>query len=293
MFDEFIEEEGSGIFTQIFYFTDRVQHMLWRLRDDQHPHHDVAKAEQYEEAILLSYKKMDDIVGEAMAKIGPDTHLVVLSDHGFATWRRAMNLNTWLARNGFMTLTGEGETKDLEALFDRGDFWPNVDWSRTKAFALGLGYIYVNVLGREPQGTVLPGVEYERVCRELKEGLQAYRDPLTGDAPVSRVYHRSEMYREGFDKDLIPDLRVSNNPGYRVSWQSSLGNTPAEIMYDVEKNWSGDHCSLDPKYVKGILFTSFAHEKDDPWMGDIFPTICELLQLERPEKLHGRSLLAN
>lgn len=292
MFDEFIEDDDVQLYTQIFYFTDRVQHMLWRLRDTLHPYYDRATAEQYERAILDAYKTMDEIVGKAMSHVDDHTRLIVLSDHGFATWRRAVNLNTWLVREGYMTLTGEGTTQDLEALFGRGDLWPNVDWSRTQAFALGLGYVRLNVLGREPEGTVLPGVEYDRVRREITEKLEAFVDPESGEHPVSKVYTREEMYRPGFDTDLIPDLRVCNNPGYRVSWQSSLGNTPPEILYNVEKKWSGDHCSLDPEFVKGILFASFPLASEAPWIGDIFPTICDLFALEQPDGLHGASLVA-
>lgn len=292
MFDRFIEDDETELYTQVFNFTDRVSHMLWHTRDPEHGRHTAEVAAAYGPAILESYRKMDEIVGIAMQEIDANTHLIVLSDHGFATWRRAMNLNTWLAKNGFMTLTGQGTRKDLEALFDRGSFWPNVDWSRTQAFALGLGYIYVNVLGREPQGTVLPGEEYERVCREIAAGLEAYVDSLTGEKPVAKVYHRREMYRDGFDEDLIPDLRVCNTPGYRVSWQSSLGNTPAEVLYSKEENWSGDHCSLDPEFVRGILYTSFPANAGDAWIGDLFPTICGLLDIPAPEGLHGSTLLA-
>jgi predicted AlkP superfamily phosphohydrolase/phosphomutase len=293
MFDDFIQDEEVTLFTQIFYFTDRVQHMIWRLRDHEHPYYDEALAERYERAILDSYKTMDEIVGEALEHVDERTHLLVVSDHGFSTWRRAVNLNTWLVRNGFMTLTSdEAVTQDLEALFGQGDLWPNVDWSRTQAFALGLGYVRLNVLGREPEGTVLPGAEYERVRQEIIRGLEAFVDEETGLHPVSKVYTREEMYRPGFDTDLIPDLRVCNNVGYRVSWQSSLGNTPPDILYDVEKKWSGDHCSLDPKHVKGVLYASFPLEREDPWIGDVFPTICDMIGLPQPDGLHGRSLVA-
>jgi len=290
MFEMFLEDQDVELYTHVFEFTDRVSHMTWHHNDPGHLKYDAEKAKLYGGEIEKTYRIMDEIVGEAMEKIDAHTHLIVLSDHGFATWRRAINYNTWLAQNGFMTLTGEGEERDLEALFDRGSFWPNVDWSRTKAFALGLGYIYINVLGREPQGTVLPGEEYDRVCREIADGLLAFVDPKTGLHPVCSVYTRDEIYRPGYDPDLIPDLRVCNSPGYRVSWQSSLGNTPKEVLYDKDKNWSADHCSLDPKDVPGIIFTSFPINTETPWIGDIFPTICTLMDLPIPEGLHGRSL---
>ena len=83
-----------------------------------------------------------------------------------------MNYNTWLVENGFMVLTGnDGKQADLEALFGQGEFWPNVDWSKTKAYAMGLGDIYVNLKGREGKGIVAPGAEYEAVRDEIKRKL--------------------------------------------------------------------------------------------------------------------------
>jgi predicted AlkP superfamily phosphohydrolase/phosphomutase len=130
-----------------------------------------------------------------------------------------------------------------------------VDWSRSKAYAMGLGDIYVNLQGREYGGIVTPGADYEAVRRELIERLTALTDPKNGRRAVSRVFRREDVYRR-FDPRLIPDLIVANLPGYRVSWQSSLG-VPTETVFEDNRDvWSGDHCSLDPDLVRGVVFAS-------------------------------------
>src|SRR5262249_21011333 len=142
-----------------------------------------------------AYQRMDRIVGRARELAGPDALFIVLSDHGFGSFRRGMNYNSWLVKNGFMTLTGDaGEKKTLEDLFETRQMFDKVDWSRTQAYALGLGGIYVNLAGRESKGSVQPGEEYERVRSAIIAGLEASVDPRTGEHPVTKVYRREEMY---------------------------------------------------------------------------------------------------
>ena len=92
-----------------------------------------------------------------------------MSDHGFHSFRKAVNLNTWLVQEGYLAVTGaRSEQKTLDNLFlGSGQFWENVDWSRTRAYAMGLGQIFLNVRGREGQGIVDPGDEYRRLADEL------------------------------------------------------------------------------------------------------------------------------
>lgn len=238
-----------------FEFPDRVGHVFWRLRDREHPAYDARLAAKYGDAVEKAYRTMDDIVGETAKALKPDDVLIVLSDHGFATWRRSVNYNSWLVQNGYLVLKGSARRQNLEALFSRGQFWEAVDWSKSKAYAMGLGDIYVNLAGREAGGIVSPGAEYEALRAEIVSRLAALVDPKNGERAVSRVFRREEVYRR-FDPRLIPDLIVTNRPGYRVSWQSSLGVPTDNVFEDNRDVWSGDHCSLDPDLVKGILFAS-------------------------------------
>jgi predicted AlkP superfamily phosphohydrolase/phosphomutase len=238
-----------------FEFPDRVAHVFWRFRDPEHPAYDARKAAKYGDAVEKSYASMDEIVGETAKALAPEDVLIVLSDHGFATWRRSVNYNSWLVENGYLVLKGNAKRQNLEALFSRGQFWEAVDWSQSKAYAMGLGDIYVNLQGRESGGIVAPGAAYEALRRELIERLTALTDPKNGRRAVSRVFRREQVYRR-FDPRLIPDLIVANLPGYRVSWQSSLG-VPTETVFEDNRDvWSGDHCSLDPDLVRGVLFAS-------------------------------------
>ena len=182
---------------------------------------------------------------------------------------------------------GEEKLADLEQLFSQGEFWPNVDWSRTKAYSMGLGEIYVNLRGREAQGTVEPGAEYDAVRNEIKAGLMALVDEATGRRPVERVYFREEAY-PSFDPEIIPDIFVTNSDGYRVGWQATLGVVTPELYEENRQVWSGDHCSVDPDVVPGILLSSRPLRKEPrPNMADVPATIYKALGLKPPEPLDG------
>ncbi|HEX4825479.1 MAG TPA: alkaline phosphatase family protein [Candidatus Polarisedimenticolaceae bacterium] len=284
---------GDGkddLYIHIFYFTDRIGHLFWRFLDPGHPAYDPAKAARYAPEVLKAYQRMDAIVGEARALAGPDATFIVCSDHGFSSFRRGVNINTWLVRNGFMTLKGQtSDVATLEKLFDTRDLFQNVDWTRTKAYALGLGSIYVNLVGREKGGVVMPGAEYEQVRRGIKEGLEGLVDPETGDHPVAKVWTREEMYSE-FEPDLIPDLRAGNSLNYRVSWQTSLGGVPPNVLEPNTKAWSGDHCSNDPSLVRGILFCNKKLTRPNPAMIDLAPTVMKSLGLPVPAAMDGKPL---
>src|SRR6185436_8893690 len=199
---------GDGkddLYVQIFYFTDRIGHLFWRFLDPKHPAYDPVLAAKYAPEVLDAYQTMDAMVGKARALAGPQALFIVCSDHGFTSFRRGVNINTWLVRNGLMTLKGQtDDPATLEKLFDTRELFQNVDWKRTKAYALGLGSIYLNVVGREREGIVMPGAEYEEVRKQIREGLEALVDPATGAHPVTRVWTREEMY-SAFDPKLVPD----------------------------------------------------------------------------------------
>ncbi|MBC8646186.1 MAG: alkaline phosphatase family protein, partial [Thermoanaerobaculia bacterium] len=148
--------EKEKLLVHYFEFPDRIGHVFWRLRDPQHPAYDAALAARYGDAVERSYKTVDEIVGETAGKLSPGDLLVVLSDHGFATWRRSVNYNTWLVERGYLVLRGSASRQNLEALFSRGQFWDAVDWSKTRAYSMGFGDVYVNLRGREKEGIVAP-----------------------------------------------------------------------------------------------------------------------------------------
>lgn len=292
MMTALLARKDWDLYVQVYSFTDRIGHLFWRFLDPQHPVYEADKAARFGPEVEKAYGRMDAIVGKALAVLADGDTLVVCSDHGFSSFRRGVNYNTWLVRNGYMTLKGQEEgRRTLEDLFDRSgeSLFRNVDWSRTKAYALGLGNIYVNLAGREPQGIVHEGAEYDEVVRGITEGLQALVDEKTNERPVTRVFKREEIY-SGYDAALIPDLRVANALNYRVSWQTTLGGVPPDVIEDNLKAWSGDHCSNDPTLVKGIFFSTKPIARQDPQIGDLAPSILSLMDLPIPGGWDGRDL---
>ncbi len=292
MFNALLQKD-EDLIVQCFEFPDRVGHVFWRIVDPRHPAYDAKLAAEWGGALLKSYQLMDEIVGDAMkAAEQKNALLLIVSDHGFASFRRHVHYNTWLVLNGYMTLKAGVQVKDrnVEMLFDQGQFWENVDWSKTRAYAMGLGEVYVNLKGREAQGIVNPGPEYDALKNELKTRLVQMTDPATGEKPVRRVVSREEAYRK-FDPNMIPDLFVMNNDGYRVSWQTSLGGVPKEIFSDNDAVWSGDHCSVDPEIVKGIFFTNRRlTTARAPYIADVYPTVLAALGVKAPYEVDGVEL---
>jgi predicted AlkP superfamily phosphohydrolase/phosphomutase len=289
MLESLLKQKPRLLF-HYFEFPDRVAHVFWRFRDKEHPAYDAALAAKYGDAVEKSYETMDAIVGETAGVLAPEDVLIVLSDHGFTTWRRSVNYNTWLVENGYLVLKGDARRKSLEALFSRGQFWEAVDWRKSRAYAMGLGDIYVNLKGREDGGIVAPGAEYEQLRSEISERLEALTDPKTRERAVSRVFRREQIYRR-YDPRLIPDLIVTNRPGYRVSWQASLGVPTQTVFEDNRDVWSGDHCSLDPDLVRGVFFSSKAfHAEHIPGIADATASVRALLGAPAPADAAGKSL---
>jgi predicted AlkP superfamily phosphohydrolase/phosphomutase len=271
--------------------TDRVQHMMWRFLDTSHPMYDPALAARYGDAIERVYRRADSLVGEVLNRVEPGTLVIVMSDHGFHSFRTAVNLNTWLVQEGYLALTGaRTDEKTLDNLFlGSGQFWENVDWSRSRAYAMGLGQIFFNVRGREGQGIVDPGAEYKKLADELSSRLMTLTDPDTGTRIVSNVYERDDIYTGEFVKDA-PDLQVGMVDGYRVSWQTTLGGSPAGILYANKKKWSGDHCGFDYQSIPGVIIANRKLTAQGAGVIDLAPTILKYFHVAIPAAIDGKPL---
>jgi len=282
-----MDKDPSDLFISVFQATDRVGHAFFRLIDPRHPRYDEELAYKYGDAILRVYKHMDKTVGEILKRISEDTTLIILSDHGFHSFRRCVNINTWLVKNGYMTLKGaEDRAYTLDDLFGQGEFWPNVDWNKTQAYAVGLGQIYINLVGRESRGIVLPGRDYEKVVNEIVSQLRELRDE-DGTKVIRDVYKRDDIFN-GRYLDRAPDMQVGFEDGYRVSWQTCLGGIPPKVIETNDRKWSGDHCSLEPSITKGILLTN-RKLNGEPAIIDIAPTVLKLLGVPIPSDVEGSS----
>ena len=287
-----LKNDPPSLMVSIFTSTDSVSHMFYRLIDPQHPRYDPALAAKYGDAILRVYEQMDKVVGEVERAMKPGATLIIVSDHGFHTWRKGFNTNTWLVKNGYMVLknpNAQGKEYNLDQLFGKGSFFPNVDWSRTRAYAVGLGQIYLNERGREAHGIVSPGEDADNLAEEIKAKLLSYRDPDTHQPVLEDVYLGKEIFHGAYMAEA-PDLQLDFEPGYRTSWQTSLGAIPPGIVVPNTKKWSGDHCASDPKDTGGIFFSNQRVADDQPHIQDIAPTVLKLLDVQPPEPLDGHAL---
>jgi predicted AlkP superfamily phosphohydrolase/phosphomutase len=252
--------------------------------------HDTALAAKFGDSIERIYRRADTFIAEVLEHLEPGTELMIVSDHGFHSWRKAVNLNTWLVQQGYMVVQGQqpGEKK-LEDLFGGGEFWENVDWSRTRAYAMGLGQVYFNLRGRESQGIVSPGAEAAALADELSTKLLTMTDPEDGAKIIRAVYKRDDIYSGEFIGNAA-ELQVGMEDGYRVSWQTTLGGSPAGIVYANMKKWSGDHGGYDFATTAGVLITSRKVAKADPSIMDVAPTVLKFFGLPVPQHIDGKPL---
>jgi predicted AlkP superfamily phosphohydrolase/phosphomutase len=269
MFFNALEKTRRGVVACVFDTSDRVQHMFYRyLENRAHGRH--------ADVIERMYRDMDRIVGETMKYVDDRTSLFVLSDHGFRSFRRGVNLNAWFRDNGYLVLKGES-----------GKYFEGVDWSRTRAYTMGLGGLYLNLQGRESCG-VVPVREAEALKRELIERLTGLRDPETGEVAIRQVYASSHIYKGPY-LDAAPDLIVGYEDGYRTSWDAAVGRASAAVFEDNNKAWSGDH-SVDPLLVPGVLFSNRQVKAEDPGIEDMAPTALDLFGISRPAWMEGESV---
>jgi predicted AlkP superfamily phosphohydrolase/phosphomutase len=233
----------------LFYYfgnLDQVSHMMLHATDDQHPTWDEEQG-RFAEVLGELYQTADRIVGQTLDRIDGDTTLIVMSDHGFASWRRSFNLNTWLKENGYLAL------KDPNLKKDPGLFL-NVDWSRTRAYGLGMNGLYINVKGREKNGIVEPADRLALVA-EISEKLLAEVDPVTEQPTITKVYSLDEVFERRDYPELSPDIVVGYAKGTRGSSDSALGEIAPEVYSDNVDDWGADH-GMDHTTVPGILFAN-------------------------------------
>jgi predicted AlkP superfamily phosphohydrolase/phosphomutase len=285
MLDE-LKAADQDFFYCLFDTPDRIQHLFWRFTEPDHPaNHGIAPSAEFARVIDDCYRRCDAIVGKAMEFSNDETLFIALSDHGFNSFRRGVHLNTWLYDNGFMALRdgikpGEGA----------GDLLRQVDWTRTKAYATGLGGIYLNIAGREEQG-IVPRTDAEAIKAALTQGLTGLRDPERSDAvAITRAQVREAVYHGPYLEEA-PDILVDFAPGYRVSWSSSMGGIAESQFEDNVRKWSGDHI-IDPEHVPGVLFMNRPFRREQPRLLDLAPTILAALGVPKGPAMEGESLLS-
>ena len=254
-----LDQFDSGLLFYYFGNLDQTSHMMFRTTDPGHPDYDAGEDAPFREVVEGLYLTMNEIVEDTLEQIAGrdgETTLIVMSDHGFTSWRRAFNLNGWLRDNGYL------QTRNPQMRDDPG-FFANVDWLQTRAYGLGLNSLYINLRGRERDGIVAPEVR-EALMEELAAELLAIIDPATGEPAITKVYRREEVYSSAGYDGIAPDLVVGYAKGTRCSSDSSIGAVPAgDVIVDNLDAWSGDHC-MDHETVPGILLSSKPLQRPAP-----------------------------
>jgi predicted AlkP superfamily phosphohydrolase/phosphomutase len=219
----------EGLFGNVFDSLDRVQHMFLRDRP---------------EVIESWYQKFDEVVGLAGqladSKGWKDLRIIIVSDHGFGRFDHKVHLNRWLLERGYIVLKAGETSQNLRS----------ADWNQTRAYAVGLNSLYLNLQGRESQGCV-PPERRESLSEEIRAELLALKGP-DGRQVIQKVSLQKEAF-DGLLTEYGPDLVVGYAPGYRASSQTGLGNWENTIIESNSDHWGADHC-IAPDAVPGVLF---------------------------------------
>ena len=283
LFNEIDRADARFVFT-LFDTPDRVQHMFWRYRDVGHASNaHYTRDVEHQHAITTQYERCDQILGRVLSRSGPDDLVIAVSDHGFTNFRRGMNLNRWLLDNGWLVLK-----RPVEFGTESDSLLREVDWSRTRAYALGLGSVYVNQCDREREGCVDPD-DAPRVAKDLARQLTGAIDVEAQAVAVEAVAVSREIY-SGERVNFAPDLTVGFAEGYRASWATGLGGIGQTVFEENERRWSGDHI-VNPQRVPGVMACSQSVRLADPNLADFAPTILAALGAPPAAEHQGRSML--
>jgi len=279
-FDYIFDKFKSGLLFFYFSSTDLNAHMFYNMIDPEHPNHVPELALKFANVIPSVYESLDEVVGKVLESVDQNTTLIVMSDHGFAPFRRSVHLNTWLKNEGYIKLLDE--SKQVEV-----DFFLNVDWSRTKVYGLGFNGLYVNLQGREYNG-IINGRTKRTLLNKIAKKLLELRDPQNNAKIVDRVYFSEDIYSSQ-NLENAPDLIVGYSRGYRASWESTIGSFPLNWIEDNMDAWSGDHC-MAAELVPGIILSNKKITLDNPKLYDLAPTILAEFGLNKSDQMVGKAI---
>jgi predicted AlkP superfamily phosphohydrolase/phosphomutase len=248
---------GSSAGFLFYYFgnADQTSHVMWASMDPGHPQYKPETYGRYADLIPSIYEELDGVIGKTLDAVGDSGLVVVMSDHGFASWRRSFNLNTWLVQNGYLV------RKD-PTIEEDSSLFGNIDWSKSRAYGMGINGLYVNLRGREKNGIVEPR-DRRALMDEISAKLLATIDPVTGTPAVTKMYARDDVYEDTGAIEIGPDLQMGYAKGYRGSGKGALGGIEKDAIRDNLDDWTADHI-MDHEAVPGVLLASRKLQRPAP-----------------------------
>lgn len=307
------------VFMQVLTPTDHFAHQYFGL-----PSAVLNDGSRLPEPLRQVYQAVDRTLGELLrCCAGPDTNLILLSDHGFRAEDYIVNLSAWLRENGYLKARATGNLLSARlrrffklhlpyalrhALIRTGlgrageglGFAAQFDWDKTVAFCWGASWarIRLNVRGREPKGTVAPGAEYERLREEIIGRLQQLVHPQTGRPVFERLWRREELYH-GPRAEEAPDIVGQPAPGITV--RSNLYDPRIPLFFEKTPDnlrilegtidmptGRGDHNLYGTLILHGPAFKQGSRFTDLPTLMDIAPLVLYLVDLGIPDYMDGR-----
>lgn len=275
----FTGKHGAAFLFFYFSSVDQRHHMMGRHVDERHPAHALDAPMRARDSMRSTYREIDQLLERVMNKVGPDVAVIIMSDHGFSNFYREAHLNAWLRQRGYLVLKDDAGVESEEWL-------PGIDWSRTRAFSIGLNSLYINVAGRERFG-IVPASERLNLASEIASQLKGWTDSATGLPVVTRPSLREEIYRGPYLAEA-PDIIVGYGDGYRGSWATSKGQTAAVLLEDNRDEWSADHC-VDPAIAPGVLVSNLRLTTASPQLTDLTVGMLDYFRVERDPAMRGTS----
>ena len=275
-----IDRGNFDVLVSVWEDPDRIGHMFWRYRDPKHPLHEAGAPEKFVRAVENYYIHMDGIIGNVMQRLTENDLLMVLSDHGFESWRTGFNANTWLRDQGFLTVNDPSRAE--------AGFLGGIDWAKTQAYSVGVSSLYLNQQGRETGGSV-PQDQADNIINQIRDKLLELKDDTTGEKVFTNIYTKHDYKGEAIDE--APDICFGFSRYYQLAKSSARGAVVEGWFEPNDDKWSGEHAAADSAWCPGIFFSNKKVENPKPTILDLGVTTLAYLERDVPADFEGVKLV--